>query len=227
MRSLDASPLIFCAGEIFHGGPNVHHAEYNFSRKLLGSRTLGEIADRCFPRARIGRHLLHYFATAEAGVRAIGFKVMASQLRSYPALMPMLPELEAVNFFLYRRDNFATALSYLRARASGVYHSNRAKAPTEQPVMAADPSEFRALLERCEAAKKDILALHALHGGLLLTYENMIGNWDGFIAAIGAELGIQGLRLDQALDKLSATVSHVRIVNEDDLRRTFAANGSP
>jgi hypothetical protein len=222
VRSLDTSPLIFCAGEIFHGGPNVHHAECNFPQRLLDSHSLGRLVDRLFRGARIQRHLRRYFSVFGAGKSAIGFKVMASQLRRYPTLLPMLVDLGATPLFLYRRDTFATALSYVRARASGVYHSDRGKASSGLAAFSVSPDDFRAVLYRCEADKREILALHASYGGLLLTYEDMISNWNSFISSIGDEIGIHGLQVDKALDRLSEKMPAVAIENEVELRRQFA-----
>jgi LPS sulfotransferase NodH len=223
VRSLDSSPAIFCAGEIFHGGPNVYHAEWRYPQRLLGSSILARLADRLNQKERLQRHLRRYFDSVDPGIRAIGFKVMGSQLRRYPALLSLLAELGATLFFLYRRDVFATALSHLRAKASGIYHSDRAAGTASERVVTVDPNDFKALLENVATAQQEVKALHVACGGVLLSYEDMVADWNGFIASIGDVLGFSELRLDKALDKLSDTSSRLRIENEDELRRAFAA----
>lgn len=223
VRSLDASPTIFCAGELFHEGRHVLHAEYGFPQELFGSRLLAYLADSIFSRTRIKNHLKYYFTTAGVDVRAVGFKVMVSQLRDYRALLPLLVELGAARLFLYRQDILATALSYLRAKLSGVYHSDRVDRTGDALTVTADVDEFRTLLERCESHKSALLALHSTHGGTLLRYEDMETDWNAFVRSVGNEIGIQDLRLPTALEKLGRDIPAARIDNEDTLRKQFSA----
>jgi LPS sulfotransferase NodH len=224
VRSLDASPLIFCAGELFHSGPHVLHAEWRFPQTICRSRLLANAVNALFERTRIENHLARYYATAGAGVRAIGFKVMVSQLRRYRTALPSLVKLGTERFYLLRQDSFATALSYFRAKASGIYHSDRASGVGPPKTITADVDEFRAMLAHCQKQQDEVRTLHAAHGGTLLTYEEIVNDWNTFVASVGAVLGIENLQLTAALDKLSPTTSTVQIENESKLRRQFAAD---
>lgn len=224
VRSLDASPLIFCAGELFHSGPHVLHAEWRFPQTICGSPLLANFANALFAKSRIENHLAHYYATAGAGVRAVGFKVMVSQLRRYRTALPSLVKLGAERFYLLRQDSLATALSYFRAKASGVYHSDRASGLDTPKTITADVDEFRAMLAHCQKEQREVRILHAAHGGTLLTYEDIVSDWNASVASVGAALGIESLQLAAALDKLSPTMSSVQIGNEGELRRQFAAD---
>jgi hypothetical protein len=198
----------------------VHHGKLCFPTSLLGSRVLAAAVDAVFPGARTRLHLEHLFSTAGVGVAAAGFKIIVSQLRQHRWLLPTLLERGVTRLFLYRDDSFAAALSYFRARTSGVYHSDRQRYGAA-PEIEADPDDFRAVLERCERGKRDVRELHRLHGGKLFTYEDMTANWDMCIASIGVELGIPRLRIPKALDRMGES-RQIRIANEDKLRAEFA-----
>lgn len=152
---------------------------------------------------------------------------MTSQLRGIPGLLGLLQDLGVATLFLYRRDTFATAMSYAKARFTNVFHSDRARDSTSPVSITVPGDEFAALLARCLRAKREVLDLHRGHGGTLLAYEDMIGDWNGVIAAIGAMLNLPSLRVEQALDKLGQSGDRVVVVeNEDELRRNFAVDGS-
>lgn len=221
IRSLDASPQIFCAGEIFHAGPHVHHREYNFYAAVCGSRMLGQIVDLAIGHRRTLSHLSGFFASAGQDVQAVGFKVMTSQLRQRRTILPVLFELGASLLFLYRRDSMATALSYYRARVSGLYHSDRAAAADAVQSINVDVGEFGELLAHCVSEKNRIKALHAAHGGALLAYEDMLENWDNFIDSVGRALGIERLQIPAALQRVGSKSASIQIQNEDELRRQF------
>lgn len=180
--------------------------------RLLGGRILN---------SRIRHHLADYFASAGGEVRAIGFKVMTSQLRARPHLLPLLAEFGVTPFFLYRRDSFATALSYAIAKFTKVFHSDRTGDPTTAARVTVPIEEFGTLLQQCLRSKHEVLALHRERGGMLLAYEDMIHDWIGVIGKIGEQLGLPGLRVDQALDKLPTSRDRIIVVNEDELRSNF------
>ncbi len=222
VRSLDASPLVFCAGEIYRTGPHIHHSEYCFPQSMAGSQHLAFLGNSFFQKRRIERHLGHFYHAAGTGVRAVGFKVMVSQSKQFDELLPTLARLGVVRLFLYRNDSFATALSHLKARATGIYHSDRVDGPAASRVITADVHDFRTLLAKCESQRDELRDLHATYGGRLLTYEELTGDWDSAIASIGKDLGIADLRVPRVLEKLGTGAPAVRVENEADLRRQFA-----
>lgn len=222
VRSLDASPRIFCAGEIFHAGGNVHHGEWRYREDILGSRKLGRFFDSRFGGHRAERHLERFYSCAGKNVDAVGFKVMASQMRLNSSIMPALKHHRAALLFLYRRDSFATAISYYKAKSSGIYHSDRATKSDGRRVITADADSFGKQLEHCENEKAHICDLYATHGGTLLAYEDMIADWDAFIKRVGAALGIDGLEIPTALDKLDSATHGVTVANEHELRQVYS-----
>lgn len=221
VRSLDSSPLVCCAGEIFHGGSNVYHPEWRLPQPVPGVAAIDRLLGGRILRYGVRRHLARYFASAGGDVRAVGFKVMTSQLRARPHLLPLLEELGLSKFFLYRRDSFATALSYAKAKFTNVFHSDREHGLPDAARVTVPPEEFGPILQRCLRARQEVLTLQRERGGMLLAYEDMIEDWFGVIEAIGAQLGLAGLRVDQALDKLGNSRERVIVSNEDELRRTF------
>ena len=227
VKSLDSAPTIFCAGEMFHGGPNTLHPECNYPQKLLGSSLLGRVADRYFQGPRVRKHVLTFYSRQRAGIKAVGFKVMTSQLRSYHTLLPLLVATDTVRFFLHREDSFAAALSTFRAKSSGVYHSDRVAVPASSQTVNANPDEFQLLLKRSKAHRQEALDLHARYGGVLLTYESLIKHWDSLIAEMGDKLGIPQLRVGKALDRIGDAAEPVRIGNLEELREKFGSGTNP
>lgn len=227
VRSLDSSPDIFCAGEIFRSGPHIYHGEFSYRHDLFGSQLAGRLADRIIGKRRVDRHLERFYRQAGRDVQAVGFKVMASQLRRYRAVLDSLRGLEVTMLFLHRRDSFATAISYCKARASGVFHSDRAGGTQDPGSVTADVEEFGGLLRRCETEKTDLLSLHESLGGALFAYEDMSADWNAFIESVGLVLGFDGLKLPPALERLGEAVPRIRIENEAELRRTYGGRSSP
>jgi len=184
----------------------------------------GRLVDRIFEKRLVQAHLITFFGTAGVGVSAVGFKLMTSQLRQRRSILPLLQSLGTTLLFLHRRDNFATALSHCRARASGVYHSDRTGRRSEARSVIIELAAFRKQLANCKSKKATILAMHSRYGGRLLAYEDMASDWPAFIESIGSALGILQLRVPKALDKVDDEVANVRVENEAELRRVFAAN---
>lgn len=226
VRSLDASPRIFCAGEIFHSGGNIFHGEYRYSEPLLGSRRLGRLFDVASAGWRIRRHLEIFFARAGTGVEAAGFKLMTSHIRASSSILSSLVKHGVTLLFLHRRDSFATALSYYKAKSSGVYHSDRTAESGATRIVTADLVRFGAQLAHCERDKLALRDMHSALGGTLLAYEDMVADWNGFIENVGRAIGVDRLKIPAALEKLETT-HRVIIENEDALRREFAPRVTP
>ncbi len=227
VRSLDSSPSILCAGEIFHTGRAIHHPEFRYEHEWLGSVGLGRLRDVFFGRFRIREHLHSLYSSTETRVEAVGFKLMLIQLRRFSAIMPALTEMGVKFLYLYRNDPVATALSYCRAKATGVFHSDRMRKDQKQRPLVISEYEFARVLRMCTLDKQELLSLCERFGGLLLRYEEMISEWDAFVDRIGAELGIEGLQVTQSLAKLQPGVDSVAIANEAALLAKFGDPALP
>jgi hypothetical protein len=221
IKSLDTSPQILCAGELFRAGPGIHHPEYQFPYRLLGSRKLARIIYARLYSGGIERHLRGFYAHAPAGVQAVGFKLMVSHAKAFPTIMPCLSSMGTTFLYLIRKDTFATALSYYKAKHSRVFHSDRLPQGSGSTNLVADESEFEELLRTRERDCEEIVEMHATFGGHLMTYEDMSADWDGFVARVGAWIGIPSLRVERSLSKLGESGGGIRIVNEDVLRDRF------
>jgi LPS sulfotransferase NodH len=222
VRSLDSSPSITCAGELFHTGRGIHHPEFQYAHQWLGSASLGRMRDVFVGRQRVRSHLQNFYSTAGNGVAAVGFKLMLSQTRRFPAVKPALLELGVQFLYLVRSDVLATALSFCRAKATGVFHSDRAGRMPKHAQLVVSEDEFARVLRKCKSDKDELINLHQTHGGLLLQYENMVSDWDAFVETIGTELGIAGLRVSKALSRLKSGVDAAVIANERELVAKFA-----
>jgi LPS sulfotransferase NodH len=222
VRSLDSSARIFCAGELYRRGRGIYHREYQYPFELLGSVDLGKFCDVFLSRFRIRKHLKSFYLAAGAGAEAVGFKLMVSQLRRYPAVISEAINMGARPLFLYRANTLATALSYCRAEATGVFHSDRAHGANAESSILVSEYEFARIVKECQSDQLELIRLHGIHGGLLMRYEDMIADWDAFIEKIGSELGVNGLRVSKVLSKLRAGVDVTHIANEQALIAKFA-----
>lgn len=173
------------------------------------------------PGRRVESHIASFYASVGRESAAVGFKLMTTQAAAHPRLLPYLRDLGAARFFLQRRDVFATALSWYRAKVSGVYHSDRLHRQQGELELAADEGEFERVLADCRSDRERLLQLHAEFGGRLLEYEDMVSDWDAFIGDIGRDVGLPGLRLRKSLERLASRGTVLRITNEDQLRRRF------
>jgi hypothetical protein len=224
IKSLDSSALVLCAGEIFHTGPNIHHVEYRFPHSLAKKHAGLRFVNSIRIRGRVKRHLKWFYDTAGIGVSAVGFKLMTSQTRTFPWLMKLLCDISVSPIYLRRKDVFATAVSYYRAKATGHFHSDRNARSPASGALAIDEIEFRRILKLCVSNKRQIEELHAKHGGLLLSYEDMIKDWSAFLTTIGNRIGVEDLQVQMALAKLQPSIdSHESVVDEMALRERFSA----
>jgi LPS sulfotransferase NodH len=146
---------------------------------------------------------------------------MASQIRVFPQVLPTLGDLDARILYLYRDDTFATAMSYFKARTSSIYHADRSAPAMETLQVEASPDDFARIMEECRSDKRAIMELSKERQGILISYENMIAEWDDTIARIGNVLDIAELRVPMALSQMSAGHETVRVINQEELRRRF------
>lgn len=225
VKSLDSCPSIFCAGEIFHPGPNVYHKEFQFPHSTDGQSRVPRFLRRFVGGDRVRRHLRNFFELAGFGMNAVGFKLMTSHVKEFPAVLPALKELQCQFIVHYRDDSFATALSHCRARASGVFHSDRARPLEQRGQINIGEAEFRRTFERCRLRKQELLELKQQLGGTASTYEEMYADWDAFISKIGSVLGMPTLKASAAITKLKPGVNSIRFGNEDELRARFGGSG--
>lgn len=226
IRSLDSSPDIFCGGEMFYRGSGIHHPEVQYQHRYLGSRVLARVLDSLWGRRRVESHLARFYADAGSESLAVGFKVMVSQLKRFPAILPFLLRERVTCFYLYRRDVFAAALSYYKAQQSGIYHGDKLRGQGDGPPMEVNTLEFRRIFEVCRADRDEILGLYEKFGGHLLEYDDLVNRWDEVIASIGNALGLPALSVAKALPRLDSSVGSVPVSNEQALRKAFGAEAS-
>ena len=149
---------------------------------------------------------------------------MISHAKTFATILPSLQSLGVTLLYLFREDSIATALSYYKAKASGLFHTNNYDTDASSRDIYADTDEFSKILKVCSADRSNILSLHQTFGGHLMSYEQMTAHWDSFILQLGAWIGVPQLRVEQALSRVSGKNSLVRIMNESQLRDLFHDN---
>jgi hypothetical protein len=220
VRSLDSLPDIFCAGEIFYFGPRTLHSEFQYPYPKRGRNVIARAAAILLQKGRVRRHLAHFYETAGIDVRAVGFKLMISQADRYPATVSWFQERRVTAIVLHRQNTFDAAMSYCMAALTGRYHSDRETNVAKQEPVTIGENDFAGYFRACARDRARLLELHRSLGGLLLAYEELVGDWDTSIARIGEYLNIGDLHVKQSLDKLSAAAKPL-IANEQALRARF------
>lgn len=219
VRSLDADSRVFCAGEILYEGDGIHHPEWQFLQRPLDSRGVGRIIDALSLGIPASRHVLRFYEIAGLDAEAVGFKLMISQLRGRPAILRSIVQQRVRRLFLVRQSVLSTALSQYSARVSHIYHGNTIRDSKGPIEVEADPIVFGDLVQSCWNDRKRVLEIYKRYGGHLLSYEDLVESWEVAIAAIGRFLGVDGLRVEKALPRLSGKAQTVRFLNVDSLRR--------
>lgn len=136
----------------------------------------------------------------------------------------MLRDFDVTPLYLLRKDVVATAISYYKAKTTGRFHSDRIEDRKQASVLAIDDDEFRRILSLCLEGKRQLEKLHQVNEGLLLAYEDMVSDWDGFISTIGRAIGVADLRVDMAISKLKPGIDSAHfLVDESILRERFRA----
>ncbi len=221
VRSLDAHPEIFAAGELFHYGSGIHHPEHQFRYLKTGFGKADLFLNKHLSQSRIAAHLDRFYSEAGTGVQAVGFKLMLSQIKWNPALLPALKTRKLRFLVLIRENAFSSALSAAKAQLSGTYHSD-AKAISAEPREVSIAEERFEKLYHSALSDRDRLRVLAQElSAPILTYERMSSNWDGFVEDLGSHLGIPSLQLSPALEKLDDQKRGIRLANEAELRARF------
>lgn len=116
---LDSHPQVRCIGEAFlMNWPG----ETGYAAHLRGRpvRRVRHFADR---RALVSEYLDSLFS--DGGVRAAGFKLMHSQARRFPSVIPELRERGGRAIHIVRRNVLKTLISREVARANRLYHTEK------------------------------------------------------------------------------------------------------
>jgi hypothetical protein len=225
VKSLDSCPDIFCAGEIFHPGARTLHREYQFPDLRRDAGLASRILARLLRSRRVERHLDNFYRAAGSGVRAVGFKLMISQAEKFRAILPWLKRRQVRSICLYRRNAFDAAMSYALAARTGKFHSDRPSGDFGLEGLMVDAEEFAGYFRHCVSDRARILDVHRLLGGMLVAYEELVGNWNMWIGRIGGHVGVEHLSVPMTLEKLGGE-SRPRIANEDELRHRFVDSGA-
>ena len=220
VKSLDSSPRIFCAGELFHPGMRTLHKEFQFPFLQDDTGVVSRMISTWHLSSRVREHLGYFYSQAGPEAQAVGFKLMVSQAAAYPAIVPCLSKLGVTALFLYRRNAFDTALSYFKATVTGRFHSD-GQSPTGEAVgVIVSEREFRRRFDSCQHDRNRVFKMQKSYGGRLLAYEDLVAHWDASIALVGQEIGMPELRVTKVLEKL-ADNGGIEIENEELLRRRF------
>jgi len=204
-RTLDEHPEIFCAGEIFHEINDIHHAEWHFpswslSEKNKTLRKFDKVINYPNQRLRAVSHIKKFYAAAEPGEKARGFKLMVSHMRTMPFLWDYLKKENVKVIVLIRQNIFKTALSRLRKDKTRMPHLSGAQIDSTSIRIA--PEKLLKQLNYLENVNKQLTEYSEGMNRLILYYEDF-GAWDIMLNKVFDFLHVSGFTLQPVLNKLS------------------------
>jgi Sulfotransferase family len=202
--TLDAHPQIRCYGEVFSP---LHHNEFGYGRFLHES--MMRRIQNLFMRRKLVESYLDTILNSPDH-RATGFKLILSQSRRYPMVLPYLRRHNTRVIHIVRENVLKTLVSRTTKRVTNVASSTKpvARAPVTLPAEKL-PAQLERLRRSNEAWKKETHGMPYLR----VTYED-------FVAERERELGrmLEFLEVDNLPDVKSSMVK----VNPDDMREIIA-----
>jgi LPS sulfotransferase NodH len=204
-RTLDEHPEIFCAGEIFHEINDIHHAEWHFpswalSEKNKTLRKFDKVINYPNQRLRAIPHVKKFYAAAEKGEKARGFKLMVSHIRTMPFLWNYLKEEKVKVIVLIRKNIFKTALSRLRKDETRLPHLQGTQIESKSIRIA--PEKLLRQLNYLENVNKQLLDYSEGMNRIVLYYEDF-DEWNEMLSKVFNFLKVSNLTLQPVLNKLS------------------------
>jgi len=212
---LGSHPLIFAGGEPFQDqyddGDQKQHA---IATLPDGAALLDLLAQHPL------RFLERFLALADAGERALGFKLFYSQLDRLPEVRELLVargDLQVIH--LRRRNALRRYLSLQRAVRSGIWFElARLPKPPPQPIRL-DPAHCREVLEQTLRQERVYDRLFARHHRLELSYEELAAAPFAAAARTIAFLGLPPCpRFELKLRKSATDRLREAIANYDELK---------
>ncbi len=225
-RTLDEHPDIFCAGEIFHESKEgIHHAEWHFPAwKIVGGKgsKLNKLVNYPNLKWNAVKHLEKFFAE-ENTVKAKGFKLMYSHVKSGPFIWEYIKSSNTNVIVLIRSNTFKMALSRYRMERSGTAHSKDGKVASSLITVPAG-----ALLQQTlqlQSVNEKLLSLSQQTNRLILHYEDF-ADWTNVMQRTDTFLGVPFIDVKPVLKKISADNWKEEVKNYKEIEDVFAQNNA-
>ncbi|MBV9961105.1 MAG: sulfotransferase [Parafilimonas sp.] len=222
-RTLDQHPEIFCAGELFHPSNKIYHNEWHFpfvgEKKKKGfSRKLFSVTNYIKGYFSGVNHIKKFYRTRnEKKVR--GFKLMIGHTKDFPTVWKYLRAENYKIIVLIRQNTFREALSSLRARKIGVFHSAENSALAETKVHV-DTTLLKKRVDELEALKQNILRLSEGTNRIIITYEEF-EDWQNMLNNVFNFLDVEKIEMQPELRKISSANWREGVENYNEVEETM------
>ena len=205
VQTLDKHPQIFCAGELFHHSNKIYHPEWHYPfwgvKKKKGFSGLTFSGVNYIKGYYAGvAHLKKFYASRnEKDVR--GFKLMIHHVKDFPTVWKYLDSNHFKMIVLVRNNSFKGALSSLRARQIGIFHTKTDLQLAEKKVQI-NGALLRKRVDELEKVKAKILRLSEGKNSSVVGYEDF-ENWQQMLDKIFDFLNVENLHMPPELAKTS------------------------
>lgn len=226
IKSLDAHPEIFCAGELFFFRGDIYHTEYRYPFwKIPGiGAKLNYLVNYPKIYLTLTGFLNKFYNKSEKGVKARGFKLMHFQTYYTPGVLGYLKNNDVKVIVLIRKNVLRNTLSDLRARSTKVYHNEGAGGVAEIPKFNVNLEELGKKMQQIEGFNKQ---LEAASNGLdrKIVYYEDFENWDETISGILQYLNVADIPLQAASKKLNPDRLEDMIENYSEVYKWLNEHG--
>lgn len=223
IRTLDEHPSVFCAGEIFFPGNNIHQSKWQYrflGKKIIKSNFLLNIINISLLSFRITSHLQSFYQNAaENNEGAIGYKMMLGQYKFAPkTFKKSLSNKKCI--ILVRENLLKLAVSKIKAKTTKVYHLTDKTEISEQQKLYISPQNLEKTLEKLKRQNQEIEKLKG-DNVLKVEYEELF-DWNKLSHKIADFLEVEEIALSPVLKKINTKPMEEIIANYDALKIHFS-----
>ena len=197
---LDSHPRITASRELFKDKGNLLNVDQDNYRYHQGN---------------INDFLDSFYESKLLVSDAAGFMLMYRQLLRFPQLTEYIENNSITSVYLERKNRLKTALSRLKARDSGLYHSTE---PIESLATSFDVDAVLDELSIIDESIDDLRAIARRHDALKVYYEDLVENRHQTLDSILGALGVsRNAELSSPLKKTSSDDLRKLVGNYDEL----------
>jgi len=228
VQTLDKHPQIFCAGELFHHSNKTYHPEWHYpffgiKKKRGFSRLLFSGVNYIKGYFSGVAHIKKFYAGRnEKDVR--GFKLMISHVKDFPTVWRYLDRNNFKLIVLIRENSFRAALSSLRAREIGIFHTREDLRLAEKKVEI-NAASLKKRVNKLEKIKAEIVRLSEDKNRIIIPYEDF-ENWQQMLNRVFDFLNVEKLNMPPDLAKTSKADWREGVKNyreiEDKMKEKYA-----
>lgn len=225
-RTLDEHPDIFCAGELFHESKaGVHHPEWHFPNwKLVGIKgsKLNKLINYPNLKLNAAKHLQTFYKD-DGTVKAKGFKLMYSHIKSAPFIWNYIVSNNIKVIVLIRSNTFKMALSRYRMEKTGTAHSQDGNVSSSSITVPAEALLKQTL--QLQNVNEKLLSLSEKTNRLVLHYEDF-GNWTTLMQNVDEFLNVPFFDAKPVLKKVSRDNWKEEVKNHKEIENVFKQNNA-